>query len=191
MGMPHLHTEWTADMLDDLPDDGNRYEVIDGELFVTPTPVDVHQHAIGQLYMLLMPYAMSVGVNVLFAPSAVRFSNRREVQPDLYATPRLADGRRPEKFTDIGVLLLAVEVLSPSTMRSDRFKKRSVYQQENVADYWIVDTASRTIEYWTPNVDEPEFHAQTITWQPVPTHDALIIDVARYFRAVFGEGATA
>ncbi|MGV3710840.1 MAG: Uma2 family endonuclease [Gemmatimonas sp.] len=189
--MPHLHTEWTADMLDDLPDDGNRYEVIDGELFVTPAPLIIHQFAVGELYARLMPYAKSVGIDVLFAPSAVRFSNRREVQPDVFAMPRLADGRRAEKFTDVRVLLLAVEVLSPSTMRTDRFKKRSVYQQENVADYWIVDTASRTIEHWTPNDDEPQYHAETIIWQPVPDRDALTIDLVQYFREVLGESVPA
>ena len=71
MGMPLPQTEWTADMLNDIPDDGNRYEVIDGELFVTPAPADIHQHAVGELYLILAPYAKRVGVEVLLSPSAV------------------------------------------------------------------------------------------------------------------------
>jgi Uma2 family endonuclease len=187
MGMPLSHTEWTADMLDDLPDDGNRYEVIDGELFVTPSPMNIHQQAVGELYFLLLPYAKQVGVTLLFAPSAVRFSGRREVQPDLLAMPNLPDGRRPERFTDVGKLLLAVEVLSPSTMRTDRYRKRALYQDEKVPDYWIIDTASRVIEHWTPQVTEPEILMHSLGWQPVPEHAPLMIDVAQYFREVFGE----
>ncbi|MEO7363134.1 MAG: Uma2 family endonuclease [Gemmatimonadaceae bacterium] len=185
--MPLSQTEWTAEMLNDFPDDGNRYEVIDGELFVTPSPADIHQYAVGELYALLLPYAKLVGVNVLTAPSAVRFSDRREVQPDLYVTPRLPNGQRPEKFTDIKMLLLAVEVLSPSTMRTDRVRKRTLYQDEHVADYWIVDTASRAIEHWTPRAVEADIRSATVRWQPVRGHEPLIIDVAHYFREVFGE----
>lgn len=187
MGMPLPETDWTAEMLQDLPEDGNRYEVIDGDLLVTPTPADIHQYAVGELHALLLPYAKQVGINLLIAPAAVRFSNRREVQPDLFATPRLPDGRRPERFADVGVLLLAVEVLSPSTLRTDRNRKRKLYQDEQVADYWIVDTAARVIEHWTPLGAEPEIFTLSIEWRPVSTRAPLVIDVACYFREVFGE----
>ncbi len=187
MGMQLSRTDWTADMLDELPDDGRRYEVIDGVLFVTPSPADIHQHAVGELYALLLPYAKRVGVNLLLAPSDVRFSKRRQVQPDLLATPRMPDGRRPQRFSDVGVLLLAVEVLSPSTLRTDRYDKRTLYQDERVADYWIVDTSSRTIEHWTPETTEPHARTATLVWQPVLTHEPLVIDVAEYFRSVWGE----
>ncbi len=102
MGMPLSRTDWTADMLDALPD-GQRYEVIDGELFVTPAPRDIHQFAIGELHLLLAPYAKLAGIDRLFAPSAVRFSDRREVQPDLLARPRMPDGRRAARFADVGL----------------------------------------------------------------------------------------
>ncbi len=187
MGMPLPHTEWTADMLNDLPEDGQRYEVIDGELLVTPTPADLHQHAVGEMHALLLPFAKKIGVNLLLAPSAVRFSGRREVQPDLYATPRMPDGRRPARFSDTGVLLLAVEVRSPSTRHTDRYNKRALYQDENVPDYWIVDTDSRTVEHWMAFATEPRIQTHTIEWLPVKQHAPLVIDIAQYFRDVFGE----
>ena len=187
MGMPLSRTEWTADMLDALPDDGQRYEVIDGELFVTPAPRDIHQFAIAELHLLLAPYAKLVGIDLLFAPSAVRFSDRREVQPDLLARPRLPDGRRAPRFTDVGKLLLAAEVLSPSTRRTDRHIKRALYQDENVPDYWIVDTDARTLEHWTPGARAPHLRTTTIVWQPVPAQEPLVIDVVQYFRSVWGE----
>lgn len=187
MGMQLSRTDWTADMLTELPDDGRRYEVIDGVLFVTPSPADIHQYAVGELHALLLPYAKRVGVNLLLAPSDVRFSKRRQVQPDLLATPRMPDGRRPQRFSDVGLLLLAVEVLSPATLRSDRHDKRMLYQDESVADYWIVDPSSRAFEHWTPEATEPHVRTITLVWQPVLTHEPLVIDVVEYFRSVWGE----
>lgn len=70
MGMPLSRTEWTADMLNDIPDDGCRYEVIDGELFVTPAPADVHQFVIGELHLILAPYAKRVGIDAPFSQEA-------------------------------------------------------------------------------------------------------------------------
>jgi len=174
-------------MLDALPDDGQRYEVIDGALFATPAPANVHQRAIAELYLLMAPYGKRVGIEVLFAPTAIRWSQRREVQPDLFATPRMPNGRPPERFSDVGVLLLAVEVLSPSTRRTDRHDKRTLYQDERVPDYWIVDTDARSIEHWTPDATAPYVRTNTLVWQPVPAHKPLVIDVEEYFRSVWGD----
>ena len=187
MGMPLSHTEWTVSMLDELPDDGRRYEVIDGGLFVTPAPTNAHQRAIAELFLLLAPYAKRVGIEVLFAPAAIRWSQSREVQPDLFANPLMRNGRPPERFSDVGVLLLAVEVLSPSTQRTDRHSKRALYQHENVPDYWIVDADARTIEHWTLGQTVPHVHTRTLAWRPVSAHEPLEIDVVQYFRSVWGE----
>ena len=62
MAMPAAHTEWTVDMLDALPDDGQRYEIIDGVLFVTPAPSDVHQYVVGELLTLHLAYLRRSGV---------------------------------------------------------------------------------------------------------------------------------
>lgn len=187
MGMSLSRTEWTVEMLNTLPNDGQRYEVIDGELFVTPAPSIVHQVAVHELGLLLGPYARGVGLTMLAAPVAVTFSQQREVQPDLLAMPRLPNGRRASRFSDVGVLLLAVEVLSPSSRRTDRRKKRWLYQQERVADYWIVDTDARTIERWTPFATEPEVLKSSLSWQPVIAHEPLVVDVEQYFRSVLDE----
>ena len=110
MGMSLSRTEWTAEMLNDLPDDGCRYEVIDGELFVTPAPSVVHQRAASRLFLLIAPYAIPLDLDPLFAPTAVRFSQRREVQPDLLVVPRLPAGKQLVPLKSVGVLLLAVEM---------------------------------------------------------------------------------
>ena len=186
MGMPASHTDWTVDMVHALPDDGNRYEVIDGELLVTPAPTLPHQRASAKLYLLLASYAESVGLELLYAPFAVTFSVRREVQPDLAAWPIPYHQSTPS-FVELGSLALAVEILSPSTARTDRHKKRHLYQSQGVAEYWIVDVANRLIERWRPNDDEPEVLLASLVWKPNADHDAMAIDLVAYFRAVHGE----
>lgn len=110
--MSLAQNDWTVERLRELPDDGNRYEVIDGVLLVSPSPSAVHQRAVGKLHLLLAPHADQVGMEVFVAPSARTWSPRTEVQPDLVAVP-LEDGRLVERFEDVKELALAVEVLSP------------------------------------------------------------------------------
>src|ERR1041384_6197759 len=141
---------WTLEEVQRLPDDGNRYELIDGELLVTPAPSLTHQHAVLVLSRLVADYLDRERVgHVVISPADVIFSPRRAVQPDLFVTP-LVSGRRPLRFEDAGRVLLAVEVLSPSTARADRVKKRGVYRDEGVAEYWIVDLDARVLERSTP-----------------------------------------
>jgi Uma2 family endonuclease len=186
MAMPTQKTSWTADMLQNLPDDGNRYEVIDGELFVSPAPSLLHQQASAVLFRLLDPYGISVGLQVLYAPAAVRSSATREVQPDVFAFLR-RPGRLPDRFLEMKELCLAVEILSPSTARVDRYRKRALYQSEGVPEYWIVDVDARMTERWRPSDAEPEVLLTGIRWQPVAAHEALEVDLVAYFRAVHGD----
>lgn len=185
VGMPISQNDWTVELVNALPDDGNRYEVIDGELFVTPAPAMVHQRAAAELYRMLAPYAKSLSLDIMMAPAAVTFSKRREVQPDLLVIPRKADGTLATRFADVGVLLLAVEILSPHTKRVDRVVKRALYQEEGVRDYWMVDTNARCIERWAPENREAERFTETISWQPVVAREPLLLDISAYFDAVF------
>jgi Uma2 family endonuclease len=188
MGMAQATKVWTVDDLQHLPDDGFRYEVIDGELLVTPAATLDHQEAIARLHLLLAPYVAEHRCgHVVFAPADVVFSPRRGVQPDLFVVP-LVDGRRPKRFADAGRLLLAVEVLSPSTARADRVKKRRVYREERVDEYWIVDLDARVIERSTPEDDRVEVVADLIEWSPEGTSGPLVVDVETYFAAVLDFG---
>lgn len=173
-------------MVHALPDDGNRYEVVEGELLVSPTPSLLHQSAVLQLAALLLPYARHAAFTVHVAPAAVTWSDQTEVQPDVLAIP-LVNGRPAVRFEDAGVLLLAVEVLSPSTMRADRFAKRRTYQKRGVPEYWIIDPVGRLVERWRPGDKEPDILFDSLSWQPNPDVAPLMIDLAEYFRAVHGE----
>ncbi|MGQ0714912.1 MAG: Uma2 family endonuclease [Gemmatimonadaceae bacterium] len=185
MAMPATH--WTVEMVRALPDDGKRYEVIDGELFVTPSPTLQHQRAAFELGVLLRAYVGTHALgDVLLAPADVLATEHVTVQPDVLVAP-LIEGRKPRSWEDIGTLLLAVEVLSPSTARADRHVKRRLYQREHVPEYWIVDADARLIERWRPEDERPEILAEQLEWRPDPAHPPLIIDLPAYFRDVTGD----
>ena len=95
MAMPVQQGEWTAELARALPDDGNRYEVLDGELFVTPAPALLHQRALLELYDRLKPYVVAHGLGeVLLSPADIEFSPKRLVQPYLFVVPDAPRGRR-------------------------------------------------------------------------------------------------
>jgi Uma2 family endonuclease len=179
-------TRWTADMVRALPDDGKRYEVIDGELFVTPAPSWMHQSVVLELAMLLAPYVREHGVgHVIGAPAEVVFGPRNMVVPDVFAVP-LVRGEAPRAWEEVGRLLLAIEVLSPSTRRTDRREKRELYQRKGVPEYWTVDVEARAIERWPPDASAPETVTEQLNWRPDAFVDPLTIDVAAFFARVLG-----
>lgn len=184
MAMPVLQGEWTAELARALPDDGNRYEVLDGELFVTPAPALLHQRALTRLYDRLVPYVAGHDLGeVLFSPADIEFSPKRLVQPDLFVLPPIP-GARHRTWRDVKELLLAVEILSPFTARADRFRKRRIYQDEGVPEYWIVDLDARVVERWRATDERPEIVVNALEWQPVASIQPLTLDLEAYFAAV-------
>ena len=96
MGMPAAETEWTVDMVRAIPDDNNRYEVVDGELFVTPAPSWRHGDVVAELFLILSDYVKrnSVG-HVKLAPQDVVLDHRTLVEPDILVVP-LVEGKNQE-----------------------------------------------------------------------------------------------
>jgi Uma2 family endonuclease len=163
MVMPALHDYWTVDMVRALPDDGMRYEVVHGELLVSPGPTLRHQRVSGHFFRRLSDYLdQHGGGHVFYAPASVNHSSRTEVQPDLFVLPANADIDAPR--ARLGDVLLAIEVLSKSTARYDRFTKRRLFQEVGVAQYWIVDPDARTVEVWTPDAESPVVERERLTW---------------------------
>jgi len=132
--MPRESHDWTVHDLDLIPDDGLQYELLDGALLVSPAPVPSHQRAAARLYLLLAA-ACPPDLEVFFAPLDWRPDSRTSLQPDLLVVRKEDIG--PANIT--APLLLAVEVLSPSTRRKDAVYKRSKYEDSGVAGFWIVD----------------------------------------------------
>jgi Uma2 family endonuclease len=187
MGMPQPIADWTVARVLDLPDDGKRYEVVDGELLVTPAPSLTHQRAIRALYDTIGPFVEAHRLGeVLLSPADIEFDQRTLVQPDLFVAP-LIEGRRPRSWREIQGLVLAVEVLSPSTARADRQVKRRRYQRQAVPEYWIVDLDARLVERWRPADERPEILAERLEWQPSANVPPLSIDLVKYFSEILDE----
>lgn len=187
MAMPAQHTDWTVEMVRALPDDGNRYEVIDGELFVTPSPSVAHQRAVLELAYLVGPYvrAHRIGEALISPADVVVYGPRKFVQPDLFVVP-LVNGVPMKAWTEVGRLLLSVEVISPSTERTDRGRKRILYKEKAVPEYWIVNTDERTVERRRPDDSPVEILTDSLQWQPDREVPPLVIDLPAYFDRVHG-----
>ena len=187
MAMPMLSQgDWTVAKLHALPDDGNRYEIIDGALYVTPSPSFAHQGVIGELFLRLMPYAEPRGIGVMFSPADIQYSERTVVQPDLFAF-RNPTNTATRTWADVQPLLLAVEVISPSSRRRDRSVKRRLFQAQGVPEYWVIDAARRQIERWRPAANEAEVLTSSLSWHPLPAHEPLNLDLVAFFTRVAGE----
>lgn len=182
MAMPRIRTDWTLEEVHALPDDGNRHELLDGELLVSAAPSWTHQRVLSLLHEAMAPFARSIGgLEVLFGPGAVQFSSRRELQPDLTGWS-FDPSRGTPVNQDERTLILAVEVLSPSTARTDRYRKRPAFQQQGVPEFWIVDLHARLVERWRPTDEVPEVPTEVLEWQPVSEGPALEVDLPLLFR---------
>lgn len=126
-----------------MPDDGHRYELVDGALVVTPAPGERHQTVVGELYLLLR-HACPDDLKVLLAPFDVALADDTVMQPDL-----LVCRRRDLTSRDLPAApVLAVEVLSPSTRRIDLTLKKSRFEAAGCASYWVLDPAGPSVTAW-------------------------------------------
>lgn len=163
-----------------------RYELVDGLLLVTNAPRVVHQIVLSELHVALHGYVRSNRLGLLLmSPSALELERDTVVQPDLFVVP-VADAR-PRQWSEVTGLLLAVEVLSPSTANVDRTRKRRLYQRTGVADYWVVDADARLVERWTPGDVRPEPIEDRLAWHPAGAAEPLAIDLPALFAEAWGD----
>lgn len=128
------------------PDDGKRYEIIDGDLYMTPASLTRHQVLVGRLLQMFMNYLDQHPIGqVLTAPCDVVLSDVGVVQPDLLLVLNHGKARITERNIQ-GPPDLLVEILSPSTASRDRDLKRKRYEYYGVCEYWLVDPAEKTID---------------------------------------------
>ncbi len=129
-----------------MPDDGNRYELYDGELWVVPAPLLTHQIVAGRLFAALLEHVRRHGGLTYFAPVDIVFSEYNVVQPDvIYFGPESVRRLDPKHVVRIPPDA-AFEVLSPSTARNDRGRKRQLMARYRVPEHWTLDPVARTIE---------------------------------------------
>ena len=186
MAMPERTGDWTVAMLDALPDDGQRYEIIDGVLYVTPAPRVRHQDVVTTLAAIFHPYVAACRARVLVAPTDVQKGERTSVQPDVLVV-RFNDRGGITEPVGLPDLLLAIEVLSAGTARTDKREKRWLYQNEGVAEYWIVDADSWVIERWRPGDERPEILSERIMWLCEGVARPLTIELPAFFGALVAD----
>lgn len=170
---------WTIEELHSLPDDGNKYELVRGQLFVTPAPRQHHQVVINNLTEALLPYVVANRLGQVWQARSIVRWGENEVEPDLFVravhpTPAAdwAGAPRP---------ILVIEVLSDSTRRRDLTEKRQLYIDEmGVPEYWIVDPESRTVHVVRPGMPDLPLDAM-LTWLPAGATTELAIPIASIF----------
>jgi Uma2 family endonuclease len=135
--------------LERWPDDGRRYELYDGEVYVVPSPLLLHQIVAGRLHVILSDHVDEHGGIVLFAPLDIVLTEHDVVQPDLLLFAKERQHLlHPEKVTRVPPDL-AIEILSPSTAGNDRGRKMQLLARHGVREYWLVDPKAVRVEvYW-------------------------------------------
>jgi Uma2 family endonuclease len=189
MSMPALHQRrWTMDDVERLADEQvepiQRYELVDGELLVTPSPTDWHQRIVGELFVLLREYVKRHRLGeVRLGPARARITENARFEPDLFVVPAV-DQRLPRADEPITPLILVVEVLSAGSARHDRITKRRFFQSRGVPEYWVVDGESEAIEVWRPDDARAVLVDDRLSWRPALDVPALEIDVSAFFADV-------
>jgi Uma2 family endonuclease len=173
-------TYWTAEMVRALPEDGKRYETVHGELLVTPAPREIHQRVLGRLHLAVAAYVLKHRLGALYlSPADISWGPDVLVQPDMFVV-RLEEARTGT-WAAMQTLPLAVEIISPSSTRADRFTKRRLYQENGVGTYWCVDPERQEVEVWGPADTMPTTQRARLAWHPAGAPEALVIGVPELF----------
>ena len=174
---------WTYAEYARLPDDGDRYEVIDGEVLVTPAPGTHHQHVAANLFFEVRRYVQQHGLGTVLWDVDLLFAQGQFLRPDFLYVP--ASGRAG--ITDRGVEVmpaLVVEVLSPSSRSIDLLKKPRRYRAFGVPEYWVADPGERIVHRFAfgQGATDAERVQGNLRWQPELALPALEIPLEHVFR---------
>lgn len=177
MPMAPPATAWTLDELHALPDDGNKYELVRGELFVTPAPSPHHEGILARLTRIIDPFVARHELGLTFrARAALQFAGS-EVEPDLMVRRVRED---IDDWESAPAPMLVVEVQSPTTRRRDLNQKRALYLHAGVAEYWVVDPEARTVLAIRAGKPDVTF-TETARWSPTGVAEVLEIRLADVF----------
>ena len=176
---------WNRARWEQLPNDGNRYEVIDGVLYMTTAPSFFHQWIIRQIFLELYPQIDQSGVGLtIWSPIGVFMPQCDPVQPDLLVIPTNNLDIIHDRRID-GVPALIIEVLSPGNAEKDTDTKRKAYARAGLPEYWIVRPESRDVLVYTdPDVALGDYSLS----QKITPNDELIsptlpirVAISRFF----------
>ncbi len=163
MGMPATIPLYTVADLDRFPEDGNRYELLDGVLLVTPAPGAMHQLLAVRLIALLQVAVGAARHAFVFGPGAVSFPPRTQLEPDVLVAPYSAN--LSDNWQDLTGHWLAVEVISRSSRIYDREFKRDAYLALGVHEVWLVDRWDLSVDVARAGV-AIETVRDALVWRP-------------------------
>ncbi|MBA2278699.1 MAG: Uma2 family endonuclease [Chloroflexia bacterium] len=172
----------TYDDLCQTPDDGNRYEIIDGELIVSPAPNLDHQRLLGELFALVRGYVRQHRLGRVFlAPVDVRLSAHDVVEPDLLFIRRERRDIYGSRRYVQGPPDLVVEIISPSSEKTDPGRKFDLYASSGVPEYWLMDPATRRFQLFVlreGRYEEMAAEAEHLRSEVIP---GLVVDPGALF----------
>ena len=171
---------WTSARLALLPNDGNRYEALDGALLVTPQARLRHQRVAFVLAGELERFCAAHELGIVVSPGAVRFG-KNELQPDVQVIPVSNGFAFAEDWAAAPTPSLVVEILSTDSYRHDVVKKPSAYLGLGIPEYWVVDLDARVVLVFRPGTEEPARIETGLVWAPRPELPPLQIDMALLF----------
>ena len=173
--IPLSPRRYTVEEVLAFPEDGNQYELVDGELLVSPTPTRRHQHIVHMLAYWVTRYLDQHDLARVLCetPADLSWEAGQIFHPDLFV---IHPSEMRNDWREVKTLLLAVEVLSPSTRLLDRSRKRPVYQRHGVQTFWIVDPDAQNVEVWHPGDVTPQIVTDVLSWQYKP--DAPLLHMA-------------
>lgn len=192
MGMPVERTQrWTAravrQLIAEAPLATPRYELVDGALLVTPSPAPPHQMAVKLMLAAIDAYLAREPIGVVLpSPSDIELEDEDIRQPDVFVVPVSEWKRIAKEGFPARELLLAVEVLSPSSSRMDRVKKRPGYQR-HVPEYWIIDVEARIVERWRSGDTRPEILTDLLQWEPANAASIFELSLDDFFARAAGD----
>lgn len=171
----------TRDEVLAFPEDGNRYELVYGELLVSPSPTLLHQLVVGRIFAALHAHVERHALGRAFMSPADLSWGRNDVtvQPDVFVVSPIC--RSADRWETLLAFELFVEVLSPATARYDRFTKRRLYQEMGVPLYWVIDIERRRAEVWTPGASVPAYEEARLVWRPEAGGEAFELSLAALF----------
>jgi Uma2 family endonuclease len=182
MAMPHRIPLYTVEQVRAFPADGNRYELVEGFLLVTPSPTPVHQIVAFRLACMLDGYLRRSGLARVVTPGEIEVEPDLHLEPDVLVLPAGFPIDTP--WRAMSGWWLAAEVVSPSSKHYDREFKHDAYLAAGLEEYWIVDPKSRSIEVSAQDGRRRVRGVGRVAWHPPAQSEPLVLDPSELFAGV-------
>ncbi len=183
MNIPIRRYDWDYSDYARLPDDGNHYEVLDGELLVTPSPSPDHQYVMGRLHLLLAPYLERHRLGVVILDVDLLFQTGQFLRPDLLVVPESSRGGITRRGIETAPSLV-IEILSPTSSGIDLVKKPVRYGDFGIPEYWVLDPEDKSAWVWrfAEGTRTAEQVRGRLEWRAPGAPEPLVIDLEELLR---------